>query len=130
MLSSETLGDALALGLKYMSFLVEGMTFDFSQDGSSGCIHPRFHASPQIFSLHRFFTETLMAGMARSAAWLMGDERIGEGELWFDYPQPPYFVQYAERLSIVRYDAPCTQLRFPISLLQCRWPTRSRKQGH
>lgn len=121
MMSSETLGDALTLGLQYMPLLQDKAPLAYQTDDTHARIRPQFAAPFMPISLRRFFTEALMVGIARSAAWLAGQDRI-EGELWLDYPEPPYHARYAAQLPKVRHSMTCTQLCVPIPLLRQRLP--------
>jgi AraC-like DNA-binding protein len=122
MMCSPTLGDALALGLKYMNLLQNGAALTFWQDGAWVCLRADLALTGAPLPVYRYFTEALMAGIARLAAWLLGTERVGAGELWFDYAEPAYFAGYAGRLPPVRYDAPHVQLRIPAELLRHKLP--------
>lgn len=123
MMTASTLGEALALGLRYMPLLQGKAVLTCQADATQAILCPQFNAAmtPPL-PLKRFFTEAFMVGVARSAAWLAGLERIDEGELWFDFPEPPYHSQYAALLPAVRHGMPSTQWRVPLSVLQRRLP--------
>ena len=121
MMSADTLGDALALGLRYMPLLQDKAPLAYWQDDTHAYLRPEFQVLNLPLPLHRFFAEALMLGTARSAAWMLGQERL-EGELWFDFPEPAYHAAYAAHLPMVRHGMPCTQLCMPVGLLQQRLP--------
>lgn len=123
MMTADTLGDALAMGLRYMPLLQGKAVLAYQADARHAILCPLFNpAMTPPLPLRRFFTEAFMVGVARSAAWLAGQERIEEGELWFDYPEPPYHARYAAQLPPVRHDMATTQWRVPLSVLQRRLP--------
>ncbi|PCE27472.1 hypothetical protein BWP39_02935 [Paraburkholderia acidicola] len=122
MMSSETCGDALALALKYMALMQGRATFDYSQDESFAYLRPNITALPIPLPLRRFFSEALMGGLVRSAAWLLGREKIDEGELWLNYAEPPYFAKYATQLPVVKHNAPFLQFCTPVATLLRKLP--------
>lgn len=127
MMTAATLGDALALGLRYMPLLQGKAVLAYQADAQHAILCPLFNpAMTPPLPLKRFFAEAFMVGVARSAAWLAGLERIEEGELWFDFPEPPYHALYATQLPPVRHGMPTTQWRVPLSVLQRRLPLADR----
>jgi AraC-like DNA-binding protein len=78
-------------------------------------------ALQQTAVLRRFFYEHILLGVARGAAAILGKELVQlEGELWFDWPEPPYHTAWRERLPAVRFSRLSNQLRFPVSMLELR----------
>lgn len=126
MMSSDTLGEALVLALKYLPLLQAGTPFDISQDGLFSCVRPYLPVQMLPLPLRRYFAEAQMGGIVRSATRLMGIAHVKECELWFEHPEPPYFSQYASELPTTQHDAPYTQLRFPLALLQHKLPLADR----
>ncbi len=127
MMTSGTLGDALALGLRYMPLLQGKAVLTYQVDARHATLSPLFNpAMTPPLPLKRFFAEAFMVGVARSAAWLAGLDRIDEGELWFDFPEPPYHPLYAAQMPPVRHGMPTTQWRVPLEVLQRKLPLTDR----
>lgn len=127
MMTANTLGDALTLGLRYMPLLQGKAVLTYQADAKHAILCPLFNpAMTPPLPLKRFFAEAFMVGVARSAAWLAGLDRIDEGELWFDFPEPPYHALYAAQLPPVRHGMPTTQWRVPLSVLQRKLPLADR----
>ena len=61
-----------------------------------------------------FFYECTMVGFLRMSGYLVGEE-LAQCEVWFDWPEPPYYAHYRPRLPNVRYGMPSVQLRLPAS---------------
>jgi AraC-like DNA-binding protein len=123
-MSSDTLGDALALVLKYLPLLQGGSALDFSLEaaGDFAYIRPRLQVPVEMLplALRRYFWEAMMCGIARCAVWLTDAHLLEECELWYDHAEPPYFRRYSPFLPPTCHDAPYTRLAFPVSLLQRR----------
>ncbi|MDR3417906.1 MAG: AraC family transcriptional regulator ligand-binding domain-containing protein [Nevskia sp.] len=54
---------------------------------------------------------------------MVANAPMPELELQFDYPEPPYYCQYRERLPTVRFAAGVNQIRFPAEFLAHPLPT-------
>lgn len=122
MMTADTMGDALALGMRYMPLLQGKALLYFQMDEDELCLRPEFNVPvPAPLPLKRFFIEAFMVGIARSAAWLLGVDKL-EGELWLDYPTPSYHDNYAAMLPRVLHGMPQTQLRLSTSLLHRKLP--------
>lgn len=67
----------------------------------------------------RFIYEAMMIGSWHIAGFLLGEKRP-DCELWFDWPEPPYFAAYRHRLPTVRYGMPSIELRLPASNINKR----------
>lgn len=115
MMTAPTLGDALALGLRYMPLLQGQTPLMHWVDDSH--VHLRATIDlPLPQPLKRFFSEALMIGIVRSGRWLLGTERL-DCELWFTHPLPDDFAQYGSQLPTVRHGMPFLQLRIAQSAL-------------
>lgn len=110
MLSCNTLGDAVQLGLRYYRIRQRSIHVSFQVQGDHACVMPR-EAHPIGWTKH-FFFETLLIGHTTGMPLLLGKPVSGL-ELWFDYPEPDYFARYQHRLPTVRFNKPYAQLRFP-----------------
>ncbi len=68
-------------------------------------------------SVHRqFLLEVITAAIWRAAELLLGEKP--EGEIWVDYPEPPYYERLRDSLPRIRFGMPRNELRFPRAYLE------------
>lgn len=116
-MSSGSLREALELGIRFVHLRQRDVTLRLQDDGAQAVLeivenHP-------LGALRQFFLECLMIGLARVAAFLVDAQEL-DGEIWFDWAEPPYFDAYRQRLPQVRFGMPGNQMRFSARLLERR----------
>lgn len=109
LLSSATLGDALALTEKYWPLYGMGLTFLVRQERDLCVLE--FAALPFVPpDVRDIVLESVMASIYRSTVALAGVNAL-RGQVWFDFPEPPHAAGARRRLGDVRYGMPATQWR-------------------
>lgn len=112
-MSCATLRDALALGQQFLSLrsTLRIRTFEEAEQGVVELVE-----TVSLGPLRRFALDCAVVTLARVGQTItaMGFEQM---ELWFDFPESPYFVQYRSRLPSAHFDRPAIQLRFRRELL-------------
>lgn len=119
-MSCGSMREAMEITLRYFQARQRNFTMHLSTQGDHGAIELR-ELQP-IPVLRTFFVENILLGLARGAAAILGRELTDfhEGEIWFDWPEPPYYAAYRARLPRVRFSRPANLLRFPVQLLELR----------
>ncbi len=110
-LSSATLREALAVTEKYWPLYGMGLTFAVRQE--QGLQVLEFAALPFVPpDVRDMVLESVIASIYRSTAALAGVNAL-QGQVWFDFPEPPHAAGARRRLGDVRYGMPATQWRVP-----------------
>lgn len=110
-LSSATLGDALALTERYWPLYGMGLTFTVRQDKGMRVLE--FGTLPLVAPKVRVMVlEAVVASMYRSTLALTGASSL-PGQVWFDFSEPSHADGVRRRLGDVRHGMPATQLRLP-----------------
>lgn len=80
------------------------------------------HEKYPIPVLRHFFYENVLLGFARGHAVLLGRELTDfpDLEVWFDWPEPTYHHDWADRLPRVRFAQPVNALSFSRQTLDLR----------
>lgn len=118
LLSQVTLGDAILFGIEFSQDFVpiyrgalrtedDFAVLDISMD------------EPVEPALHQYAFDMALVSVWSGMQVLMGPQ-WPEVELWFDYPEPPYFAEYEQRLPICRFGMGANQICFPATQLARR----------
>lgn len=118
LLSQVTLGDAIRFGIEFSQDFVpiyrgalrvedDFAVLDISMD------------EPVEPALQRYAFDMALVSVWSGMQVLVG-AHWPEVELWFDYPEPPYFAAYEHRLPTCRFDMGANQVCFPAAQLARR----------
>jgi len=69
--------------------------------------------------MRQFALENILVGLARAGNFISG-AGWDSGEIWFDFPEPPYYAAWKDRLPPMRFSRGANQLRFPRAALENR----------
>ena len=109
LMSGSNLREAMRLSLRFMRLRQRHIQMSFRSEGEQGVI--RLRELHDFGPVRHFFIEGMLIGIARSTQFLLNDSSL-LGELWLDYPEPPYFERYRHNLPQLHFDMPEVQLRF------------------
>ncbi|MFA5940459.1 MAG: AraC family transcriptional regulator [Sinimarinibacterium sp.] len=114
-MSHRTLREAIEFGQGFLKLRLPNLSLRLYTDNAQAVIEvtetvPQGSARVLIFDL-------FLVGIARMAQQLISAEAWNWIELWFDYPQPPYYERYRTRLPSVRFGMGANQLRFHAAIL-------------
>lgn len=122
LLSCATLGQALQLGLRYLHTRLPFHQIELRREGGWFCLEAS-EALP-LGPFRQFGFEHLMAELCQLAASLAGDSADLDGaglraqvEIHHDFPEPPHYARYRQRLPRVRHRETGNRLWFPAALL-------------
>ncbi len=117
MLSNPTARQAIEFGAKFLQLRLPNLSLRLLTEQDQAVVE---------------VSETISLGFVRQGMFdlfLVGIARIAEQmrlsavdvrdniEMWFDYPEPPYYADYRERLPRARFGMRANQLRFPARYL-------------
>lgn len=119
-LSCASVQEALEITMRYFQARQRDFSMRLGSDGEYGAIEVR--ENHPIPVLRAFFYENILIGLARGAMAVIGTgvKDFSGGEIWFDWPEPPYHAAYRESLPPIRFSRPANLLRFPVHLLRLR----------
>lgn len=119
-MSAATLRQAQEISARYTQVRQAGFSLTFHEDDAFGYL--TLAERQPIPVMRRFFIENILLGIARGTAVLLGRSlaELPELEIWFDYPEPPHYAAWRERLPAVRFDQPHNLLRLPSACLALR----------
>lgn len=119
LMSCATLGEAIALGIRYLPTRVPFFSVHLTESPQAAEIDV-FAAFP-LGRLHRFAIENFLVETAILFNSLLAPDAArtlsGHAELWFEWPEPEYFARYRERLPRCHFDAPANRIRIARALL-------------
>lgn len=115
-MTSATLGEAIALTEKFFSTRSGALDFRFFVEGDTAII--QIDNTADIKPPFAFPYESLLVGLCHAGAYITGESSL-EAEIWIDYPEPAYYQAHAQLLPCpIRYGKGLHQLRFPAILLE------------
>ncbi|MDP3857257.1 MAG: AraC family transcriptional regulator ligand-binding domain-containing protein [Stagnimonas sp.] len=121
LMSCATLGQALQLGLRYLHTRLPFHQIELRREGARLCLEAS-EALP-LGPFRQFGYEHLMAELCQLAASLAegggpDDEGLlAQVEIHHDFPEPPHYARYRQRLPRVRHRETGNRLCFPAALL-------------
>lgn len=123
LMSCATLGEALRLGLRYLHTRLPFHQIELRRDGTRLCLETS-EALP-LGPFRQFGFEHLMAELCQLATGLAEDGGAADAlrlqvEIHHDFPEPPHYARYRQRLPRVRHGQTGNRLWFPAALLD--WP--------
>lgn len=125
LMSCATLREAIELGIRFLPTKVPFYTIDTSEDAHLFTCHIR-EAMP-LEPVRKFAIENFVIEVWRLFESLFdptGNQREASGiELWFDWPEPPYYAAFASSLPKCRFNAAGNQIRIPAKWLDLPLPT-------
>lgn len=118
-MSSPSLAEAMNLLTRYIESRQRAFSIRIANRAGDTRVELRQnHAIPVLRS---FFYEHILIGIARGAAFTLGQDLnaapLRSLEVWFEWPEPAYFAAYRDRLPTVRFAAPANLLRIPAEVL-------------
>jgi AraC-like DNA-binding protein len=120
LMSCATLGEAIALGIRYLPTRVPFFSVRLAEEADAAEIDV-FAAFP-LGRLHQFAIENFMVETAILFNSLLTPDpernMRAHAELWFEWPEPAYFAAYRERLPRCHFDAPANRIRIDRTLLE------------
>ncbi|HMJ12982.1 MAG TPA: AraC family transcriptional regulator [Polyangiaceae bacterium] len=111
-MSHGTLREALSFGKKYFTMRSPGFTCRCFADGAQAVIDTR--EAVQHGPLRHYAFDMLLVGLTHTIRPFVPEAEL---ELWFEWPEPDYYVRYRDRLPRTRFDTGANQLRFPVEYL-------------
>ena len=114
LMSSETIGAALAVGLRYYRFLAPAWDLRLQTDDRRALLtaHEAIPNNP----LRVFSTEALVGAIAGQGSYLLG-RKLPVVELRLSYSKPDHFAAYAELDMPIVFDHELTQAEFDSDVL-------------
>ncbi|HEX4917626.1 MAG TPA: AraC family transcriptional regulator ligand-binding domain-containing protein [Limnobacter sp.] len=132
LMSCATLREAVELGIRFLPTKVPFYTIDTTEDEHTLVCHVR-EAMP-LEPVRKFAFENFMIEVWRLFENLFdptGQHREQSGiELWFDWPQPPYYASFASSLPKCRFSAAGNQIRIPKRWTDLPLPTANAATAH
>ncbi len=117
-MSSETLGDAIELAVKFFRTRSTIIQLESFADGDWAVL--QVNEMLALGDLAPLVVESLFSSFHFMAMQLIPDVEI-LGELRFSYPEPPYFARLRPLIPVpVYFDCAYSQMRFPVERLQRR----------
>lgn len=113
-MSCPTLREAIRLGEKFIRLRTVLVAFHVYEDGDQAVLE--ITENHPVGLIRQFLMESLLVGLARAGMFITG-AAWESGEIWFDYPEPPYYASYRDRLPVMRFARGANQLRFPRDML-------------
>jgi AraC-like DNA-binding protein len=122
-MSYTTLREALEFGRKFLQLRLPNLSIRLLVDGSNAAVD--VSETTPLGALRQCMFDLFLVGIARIGSQITGGLLAPqrEVEIWFDYPQPPYFDRYRDRLPKTRFATGVNQLRFPAAYLDRRLST-------
>ncbi len=118
-LSSETLGDAVDLAVRYVRTRTTGIDLQFFTEGDTAVL--QFEERMPMGDLLPFMIETMMAMFHAARLQLVKDAPPEEGEARVTYSAQPYHAQVMQLVGATfRFNCSSNQIRFPASELKKR----------
>lgn len=115
-MTSATLGDALALTGKFFSTRSGAMRFSFFIEDGTAVV--QIDSTADVASPFAFPFESLLVGFCHAGAYITGESTLN-AEIWIDFPKPSYYDGCAKLLPCpIFYGKAVNQLRFPALLLE------------
>ncbi|HEX4845277.1 MAG TPA: AraC family transcriptional regulator [Geothrix sp.] len=115
-MTSATLGDAIALTEKFFGTRSGALDFRFFVEGETAVV--QIDNTADIKPPFAFPYESLLIGLCHAGAYITGESSM-DAEIWIDFPEPAYYQAHAHLLPCpIRYGKGLNQLRFPARLLQ------------
>jgi AraC-like DNA-binding protein len=116
-MSYPTLRQGVEFGVKFLPLRLPNLQMRLREEGAYSCVEVA-ETTPQGAVRQAVF-DLFLVGLWRIALQLQRDHAASRPgvELWFDYPEPPYYAHYRDRLPPVRFRMGSNQLRFPSALL-------------
>lgn len=107
--------DAIRLGERYVRLRMPTKRLKLSVEGETAvlALEDRIHEQAP---LRQFVLEVTTAAISRAAELLLGEKP--DGEIWVDYPEPPYYTGLRAHLPRIRFGMPRNELRFPKAYLE------------
>jgi AraC-like DNA-binding protein len=122
-MSYTTLREALEFGRKFLQLRLPNLSIRVLVEKDTAAIDVA--ETTPLGAVRQCMFDLFLVGIARIAAQVtrgLADAQ-SEIELWFDYPEPDYYVRYRERLPRIRFSMGANQLRFPARYLDRRLGT-------
>lgn len=114
-MTSATLGEAIALTEKFFSTRSGALDFRFHIEGGTAVV--QIDNTADIRPPFAFPYESLLIGLCHAGAYITGESSL-EAEIWIDFPEPAYYRAAAHLLPCpLHYGKGSNQLRFPSRLL-------------
>lgn len=121
LLSQQTIGDAIRLGVEFSQLFVPVYRGAFFEEDGSAVIDVQLDM-PVEDRFYSFAYDLALVTVWGGLRALMGGS-WPEAELWFDYPEPAYYAAWRDRLPVCRFDMGANQVCFPAAHLARRIQT-------
>lgn len=118
LLSQMTIGDAVRFGVEFSQIVVPVYRGTLLVEDGSAVIDITMDL-PVEDALYRYAYDLALVSVWGGLRSLMGGA-WPEVELWFNYPEPPYYAAYRDRLPACRFDMGANQICFPAEQLARR----------
>ncbi len=118
LMSCATLRDALALSQRYLEARVPLFTSRIRVEADQVVVELR-ETVPLGMLYACIFDMVLVELCCLFSRLISGDKppATWRSEIWVPYPEPAHYARYRDRLPRFRFEQECTQIRFPVSLL-------------
>lgn len=118
LLSQMTIGDAIHFGVKFSQAIVPVYRGAFFEEDGCAVIDISMDV-PVADRFYRYAYDMALVTVWGGLRSLMGGV-WPDVELWFNYPEPPWYAAYRDRLPVCRFDMGANQICFPAGQLARR----------
>ncbi len=119
MLTSPTFRDAIRLGTEYLQIRVPVLSAELRVVDDVAVVS--VVETVPLGELRQILFDLFLVKVARiGGAVTQYSLGLDDVELWFDYPEPPYYRRFADRLPPVRFDQGANEVHFDAALLDRR----------
>lgn len=116
LMSHATLREGVDFGSKFLRLRLPNLGLRVFVDGAQGVIET-VETIP-LGAVRQCMLELFLVGLWQMARYFAPQDLSTEAiELWFDYPEPPHYRRYQQRLPRLRFEMPANQMRFPARFL-------------
>lgn len=113
-MSCANLAEAIKLAERFVRLRTALMRFRLYIDGEFAIVEAS--ANHPVGILRQFVFESLLLSLARAGSFITGNS-ILDGEIHFDFPEPPYYTAIKDQLPPTYFNRAANQLRFPRAFL-------------
>jgi AraC-like DNA-binding protein len=114
LMSCSNLREAISLGERFIRLRTVLFGLQMHEDGDVAVLE--IVENYPMGLMRQFALENILVGLARAGHFITG-AGWEAGEIWFDFPEPPYYADYKSRLPPMRFNRGANQLRFPRDIL-------------
>lgn len=107
LLTCSTLREAVQLGERYMRLRTNATRLKLID--KDDVVLVQLEENFELGPFRQFILESLTGSLVRIGEFLLGNNRMHDGEIWVDYDEPAYYQEWRDRLPPIRFNMPCNQ---------------------